>query len=190
MTRVLAYVFWHRPAEPDAGEYVAALAGFQSALADARVPGFRGASVHAVPVLPWSEAPGYEDWYLVDGSAALDPLDEAAISGARQAPHDAAAACAAWGTAGLYRLRLGAPASDAHSHACWLAKPAGLRYPEFLERLAPAVEGAGAALWGRQMTLGPTPEFCLLSNREIAALPFPVALRVSRRRVWPPAAER
>jgi hypothetical protein len=139
-----------------------------------------------VPDLPWCEGPGYEDWYLLEGSAALDPLDEAAVSGARQLAHDAAASRAAWGTAGLYRLRLGAPRDEDLSQACWLAKPPGVRYPEFLERLAPSVEGAGAALWGRQMTLGPTPEFCLLARHELATLPFPVSLRVSRRRVWPP----
>jgi len=185
---MLAYVFWHGPTEAGAAGYLEGLAAFQRALADSGSPGFRGASVWSVPALPWCGGAGYEDWYLVDGSAALDPLDEAAVSGARQLPHDAAASRASWGTAGLYRLRLGEPGDASGSHAHWLSKPAGVRYPELFERLAPVVEDAGASLWGRQMTLGPTPEFCLVSRLELVSLPFPVALRVSRRRVWPEAA--
>jgi hypothetical protein len=183
---LLAYVFWHRPTAAGTEGYVSSLAGFQRALAAAGVPGFLGASVHAVPVLPWTEAPGFEDWYLVENSAALDPLDEAAVSGARQAAHDEAAARAAWGSAGLYRLRLGrhhasAPGSWAH----WLSKPAGLSYADFFARLAPRVELTGAALWGRQMTLGPTPEFCLVAGAPVAELPFPVAVQAQRERIWP-----
>lgn len=184
---MLAYVFWHGPGDSGTEAYVESLAAFQAALSEAGVPGFLGASVHAVPALPWSEGAGYEDWYRVEGSAALDPLDEAAVSGARQKAHDAAAARSAWGTAGLYRLRRGAPVDADVSYACWLAKPPGVRYPEFFEALAPVCEATGGALWGRQMTLGPTPEFCLVSPGDPGDLPYPAALRVGRRRVWPNA---
>ena len=50
---------------------------------------------------------GYEDWHLLENSTALDVLNGAAISQARQRPHDRIAAMAADGTAGLYGLRMG-----------------------------------------------------------------------------------
>ena len=42
------------------------------------------------------------------------------------------------------------------------ARLTGTSYDEFFDRLRPLV-GRGMALWQRQMTLGPTPEFCLQS---------------------------
>jgi len=182
---VLAYVFWHRPSEAGAGDYANSLAEFQAALASAEVPGYLGAEVHAVPPLPWSDGPGFEDWYRLEGSASLDPLDQAAVSGARQAAHDAAAARAAWGTAGLYRLRLGELSPAPQTWAHWLPKPPGVRYPEFFDAMRPLCAAPGTALWGRQMTLGPTPEFCLVAASELDSLPWPVALRVPRRRIGP-----
>jgi hypothetical protein len=40
-------------------------------------------------------------------------------------------------------------------------------YDDFYKLLAPVTARPGAALWGRQMTLGPTPEFCLHSATTI-----------------------
>ena len=56
---------------------------------------------------------------------------------------------------------------------------------EPLGTLDPLIRSEAAALWARQMTLGPTPEFCLQSARpvELPAAFFPVALRY--RTVWP-----
>ena len=42
----------------------------------------------------------------------------------------------------------------------WLSKPDGMSYRDFESSLAPCI-AAGCCLWGRRMTLGPTPEFCL-----------------------------
>jgi hypothetical protein len=47
------------------------------------------------------------------------------------------------------------------------------------------VRTEGAALWGRQMTLGPALEFCLHASRPVA-LPAPlVAVALHCRTVWP-----
>jgi hypothetical protein len=35
------------------------------------------------------------------------------------------------------------------------------------------------------MTLGPTPEFCLVAGAPVAELPFPVAVQAQRERIWP-----
>jgi hypothetical protein len=115
---------------------------------------------------------------------ALEPLNEAAVTGARQRPHDSAAALAAGGTAGLYALRAGAAVETA-THAAWFGKPAGMRYPALFEELAPLVTASGAALWMRQMVLGPAPEFCL-HGATLADLPPRYApLRLRMHPVWP-----
>ena len=107
---MLAYVFWHwrRPQVP-AASYETLQRGFHAALAAAPPPGFLRSSTLSIAGAPWAAGGGeaYEDWYLVDGTAALDPLNDAAVTASRRQPHDAAAAAAAGGTAGLYRLRLG-----------------------------------------------------------------------------------
>jgi hypothetical protein len=90
----------------------------------------------------------------VDDFAALGALNEAAVTAARQAPHDAVARLAAGGVGGVYR-RLATAAAEI-DRVVWCAKPAGEPYAAFLGRL-PAVEA-----WQRQMVLGPAPEFCLL----------------------------
>ncbi len=62
-----------------------------------------------------------------------------------------------------------------------------MSYAELFAMVTPLVEREGAALFGRQMTLGPATEFCVLSTGPIA-LPealAPLALRL--RPVWPPS---
>lgn len=183
---MLAYVFWHWPRPGlDAARYEEHLRHFQHSLAAAPVSGFHGSFVSGVRGASWANGGGdaYEDWYLVSGSAALDPLNEAAVSSARQAPHDAAAAAAGGGTGGLYRLRLGS-ADRTPGHAAWFSKPDGLSYAALFDRLRPVIEPAGGALWGRQMTLGPAREFCV-HTRERCALPAALgALEIPLRRVW------
>ena len=187
---MLAYVFWHWPrADAPAEAYEALQRPFHEGLRSAPPAGFLGSRVLAVAGAPWAAEgrDAYEDWYLVEGSAALDPLNQVAVSAPRRAAHDAAAAAAAGGTAGLYRLRLGEP-GDPPRAAAWFAKPPGMSYSTLFTTLEPLVRSEGAALWGRQMTLGPTPEFCLQSARpvELPAAFFPVAVRY--RTVWPATA--
>jgi hypothetical protein len=152
---MLAYVFWHWPAPgPDPRPYVERLLEFHRALRDARPVGFRGSRVLAIEGAPWAPgAPAYEDWYLVDDFAALGTLNDAAVTAARQVPHDAVARLAAGGAGGVYRRLATGPAGI--ERVAWCAKPAGEPYAAFLGRL-PAAEA-----WQRQMVLGPTPEFCV-----------------------------
>src|SRR5262245_3192340 len=107
-----AYVFWHWPRAGAAGPaYDDALVHFHEALAGAGATWFHGSALFRTGSLPWlpGATPAYEDWYLLDGSAALDALNDLAVSGARQQPHDRAAAAAEGGSGGLYRLRAGLP---------------------------------------------------------------------------------
>jgi hypothetical protein len=185
---MLAYVFWHWPrADVGAAEYEALQRRFHAALEAAPSRGFLGSRSLAMAGAAWAAGGGqaYEDWYLLEGSAALDPLNAAAVTASRQAPHDAAAAAARDGTAGLYLLRLGA-ATEPPRAAAWFAKPAGMRYEALFSLLQPVVDAAGGALWGRQMTLGPTPEFCLHTREPVASLPAPlVAFTAACRLIWP-----
>jgi hypothetical protein len=157
---LLAYVFWHVPrADADARDYESLHREFHAVLQRANVNGLVRVRVNRLAQVPWlGGKPGYEDWHLLEGSAGLDVLNHAAVSGMRQLPHDRIAALAADGIAGLYGLRQGRPIEPAIAY--WLSKPAGASYAEFESSLAPLVAD-GCCLWGRRMTLGPTPEFCL-----------------------------
>jgi hypothetical protein len=157
---LLAYVFWHVPRPGIAArEYESAHREFHAVLWKSKVAGLVGLRVFRLDAIPWlAGKPGYEDWHLLEDSAALDVLNAAAISQARQLPHDKIASMAADGTAGLYGLRLGSLNDARHAH--WLSKPAGMNYRDFNATLRPEID-SGACLWGRRMTLGPTPEFCL-----------------------------
>lgn len=157
---MLAYVFWHVPrAGAAARDYELLHRRFFDVLEASRVPGLTRLRVFHLAAIPWLDGQGgYEDWHLLDGSAALDALNDAAITGARLVPHDRIAALAATGTAGLYGLRMGSVVDPAIAY--WLSKPEGISYRDFEASLAPLV-ASGCCLWGRRMTLGPTPEFCL-----------------------------
>lgn len=182
---MLAYVFWHWKRQDVASpDYEARQRGFHAALGAAPPAGFVGSLSFAVAGAPWlAGAGGYEDWYLVDDFAALGALNDAAVSASRVAPHDAAAAAAAGGAGGVYRLRQGT-VLPVPGHAHWFGKPEGLSYRELFARLLPVVEDADGALWGRQMVLGPAPEFCL-QTAEAVSLPSDLAaLGVTLRRTW------
>jgi hypothetical protein len=156
---MLAYVFWHWP-QPhiDRAEYVEHLVDFQRTLAANKSAGFRESMVYRIRGANWLKTDGeaYEEWYLLDDSAAMDRLNEAAVSGACEEPHNRVAREAADGTGGLYRLRAGQLAEA--RFATWLSKPSGVSYRDFYETIT------GVTLWQRQMTLGPTTEFCIHSS--------------------------
>jgi hypothetical protein len=157
---VLAYVFSHRPAEGvDGAAYEAALRRFHAALASAPLSGFVRSSTFKV-------GDRYSDWYLVDGSAALDVLNAAAVSGTRTPAHDSAARMAADGVGKLYSLVSGEPPAGS-GFEIRFSKPAGVGYADHYERLRPYSGGRGVSLWRRMMVLGPPPEFCLLAPVEI-----------------------
>jgi len=162
---MLAYVFWHwRRAEIDGPAYEDRLVKFHEALRRSAPEGFVASCAFRSGEAPWvPEQVSYEDWYVTHGSFALDPLNDGAVSGECQVPHDAAARSAAGGTAGLYRLRLGSADLREASWSVWFAKSTALPYDRLEALLEPLVAGSGGGLWGRQMTLGPTPEFCLIT---------------------------
>lgn len=184
---MLAYVFWHWP-RPGIGrpDYEATQRAFHDALADDPPRGYLRSLSLALTGASWANAgwDAYEDWYLLHDSAALDRLNDAAISAGRQLPHDAAAAAAAGGTAALYTLRLGA-ALDRPTHAYWFAKPESVRYDELWNAFGPLARNGHAALWMRRMVLGPSPEFCLQAAGSVTLPSGYAPLHIALRPVWP-----
>jgi len=171
---MLAYVFWHWPQSTINPEtYVNHLIDFHQTLAANKPTGFHESIVFRVRGASWlnTNDEAYEEWYLLDDSAAIDPLNEAAVSGVCEAPHNRVAREAADGIGGLYRLRAGGEDLSHARYALWLSKPAGVSYKDFYAALQPLTSQKGVALWGRQMTLGPTTEFCLHSPNPITLPP-------------------
>ena len=183
---MLAYVFWHwRQPEVDRASYAGRLAAFHEALRRSAPEGFVASCAFRAGAAPW--LPGdesYEDWYVSEGSYALDALNDGAVSGDCQIPHEAAARSAAGGIAGLYRLRQGKDAVRDAAWSWWFSKPAGMSYAQLHDRLEPFARMPGAGLWGRQMTLGPTPEFCLLAASKPELPPWE-GLERPLERIWP-----
>lgn len=186
---MLAYVFWHwKRTEIPGDVYEARQRAFQATLVSDPPEGFQGGTTIRLDGALWAAAGGeaYEDWYLVRDFAALPALNEAAVTAARQAPHDAVARLAAGGTAGLYGLRAGAPL-PLPGVAYWFGKPAGMSYPALFQALLPIVTESRGALWMRQMVLGPAPEFCLqFQGPAMVELPAAFASqRVTLTSIWP-----
>jgi hypothetical protein len=179
-------VFWHwRHPSAERAAYESAQQEFQRALTASPSAGFIRSFSHAIAGAPWANDGGeaYEDWYLVRDTAALDPLDTAAVTASRKGAHDAAASLAASGTAGLYKLQLGSAPTSPRS-AQWFSKPAGLSYGQLFAAVEPALGPVGGSLWIRKMTLGPSPECCVLA-REPAALAAPFQMFAFQLRpVW------
>ena len=166
---MLAYVFWHWSApgtsQPQYEEY---LRKFHGALAEYPPEGFTRSAAFRITGVRWLQQPSaYEDWYLVNNFASLGILNDAAVSGQRKFPHDDAARLAAGGTAGLYKLVDGKADFPAFRFAVWMTKPRDTSYDQFFQEARVWTQGR-AALWQRQMTLGPTSEFCLQSAEQIA----------------------
>jgi hypothetical protein len=162
---MLAYVLWHHAAPSCASDrYASSVLAFHRSLRVHSLPGFRGSQTHVVPELPWTPRSGFEDWYFVDDFHSLGTLNEAAVTGPRAQPHTNVAALAGWGAGGLYRLRAGSLGDSARWIALWFSKPAGESYAQLFTRLESAV-AAGAIVWGRELVLGPAPEFCIHASK-------------------------
>jgi len=155
----LAYVFWHWPAEPHG--YERAMQAFHTALARP------GTATFALERAPFADdgPPPYEDWYPVEDWAALGELNDFAISGERKAPHDAVAGLSRRGAGGVYQLRRPGPPLREVRFAAWLHEP-------------PTDVPAGAALWQRQLVLGPAPEYAVLAASSLAGLDRGVITRM------------
>ena len=187
---MLAYVFWHWPkSNIDLDNYIRKLGEFHASLAKHAPDGFSHSVVVQLSNPPWlkAESVAFEDWYLVKDSAVLDQLNSAAVSGQNELPHNQVAFDAAGGTAGLYRLRLGdITALKSANVVTWFSKAPGISYDKLYADLNSLCSRSGVGLWCRQMTLGPTTEFCLRSAGEVK-LPNAVATDVcslSVKTVW------
>jgi len=173
---VLAYVFWHAPRGDDAARYRVGLAAFHTALADDPPPGFVRSWTMQVAAVSWlpPATEHYVDWYLLDDFTALGALNEAAVTGTRQRPHDAVAGLARTGTAGVVGLVPGSHAAGGagpdHVVLSMIDKPPGANYAEFNASLVEAA--GGAPCWMRQMTLGPGPEYVVLGHPDAPELPW------------------
>lgn len=182
---MIAYVFWHWTGnEVDLISYEKNLKKFHESLRNQKPKGLIEVEAFQLQELPWLGAnSGYEDWYLLTGSEDLDVLNDAAISQMHQYAHDQIARLAVGGTAGLYRLRKGNPQLSRARFATWFHKPAGVSYEELFALTRPFIENQEATLWGRQMTLGPTPEFCLHSAEELSLPSNLTGIKVNLKRV-------
>ena len=184
---MLAYVFWHWPQRDQVeAEYEQSQRAFHSALASSGADGFQSSVVFRVQgSAPWlGGAPAYADWYLVDNSAALDPLNVAAVSGPREGPHAQLTREMGAGAGSLLQLR--GEQTDVAAARCvtWLAKPRPMPYAEFYA-IMEQLSRDGSSLWRRQMVLGPTPEFCLLSSAAASVPNSLQPLRLDLSRIWP-----
>ena len=180
---MLAYVFWHFPRpEIEVPAYERSLLDFHAALSEAGAEGFVGSASFRVQGAPWINqgADAYADWYLLEGSFALDPLNEVAVSGPRRPGHDQAAAAAASGAGGLYRLMEGDADAQGAAAELWLTKPRSTSYDDFYGWARPLARAAGGGLWRRQMVLGPAPEFCLLAASGVGLPAGVEAIEVGR----------
>ena len=149
-------MFYHRPAaDADVAAYEEGLRRFHAALAAARVPGFVSSSTYRV-------GDRYCDWYLVETSAALDLLNDAAVSGARSGLHDSVARVATDGAGKLLKLAAGTY-NAAAEYEIRFSKPRGMAYRDLYSLLETWTKQAGISLWRRMMVLGPPPEFILLA---------------------------
>ena len=157
---MIAYLFFHRAAPgTNTAAYEDGLRRFHAAIADAAVDGFSSSKTYRV-------GDRYCDWYLVQSSAALDTLNEAAVSGARSQLHDAVARSATHGEGKLLKLAAGAYDEGA-TFEVGFSKPSDMSYRDLYARLEPWTARPGISLWRRMMVLGPPPEFTLLSTDEV-----------------------
>ena len=161
---MLAYVFSHRTgAGADIEAYEESLRSFHAALVGTSPDGYISSATFRVD-------DGYADWYLLADSAALDVLNAAAVSGARSAPHDAAARIAVDGVGKLFSLASGEPLT-ASGFEVRFAKPKGMSYADLYARLKPWTGAPGVSLWRRMMVLGPSPEFSIITASQVELPP-------------------
>jgi hypothetical protein len=167
---MLAYVFWHWPFQGvEAHTYQEDLINYHRTLYAHKPSGFHHTRVLLMEQASWLErdAQTYEDWHVVENSAALDPLNERAISGPCQEPHRLIARWTGGSAGGLYHLVFGDANLSVACFAYRFNKPTGMTYRALYELLQPLVQEVKETLWTRHMNLGPGPEFCLHSAEEL-----------------------
>jgi hypothetical protein len=173
---MLAYVFWHWPRpEVKAHTYQEDLITYHQTLLAHKPDGFHHTRVLLMEQASWltRNEETYEDWHLVENSAALDPLNERAVSGPCQEPHRQIARWTQGSAGGLYHQVFGEADLLTVRFAYRFNKPTGMTYQALYELLQPLTQESKGTLWIRQMNLGPGPEFCFHSSEEII---FPASL--------------
>ncbi len=155
---MLAYVFWHLAlADVSAKEYETALLSFQADLANAPPSGFASCTTYRISEIPWLDRrQGYEDWYFVHSSAALDTLNEAAVKPKRWDVHAGIATKMETGRGGLYQHLHGEEQPRGGERVAWLTRPRGIRYDrtQSLLRLVPkAMQEKGPTHSGRALPI-------------------------------------
>jgi hypothetical protein len=156
---VIAYQFFHHIEDgADEVEYEAALRHFHVALREGGIPGFVGSRTYRT-------GDGYFDWYVIETSAGLDYLNDAAVSGSRSPLHEVIAMHAVDFTGKLLKLAAGMYDPE-FGVEIRFSKPRGMLYPDLYRRLEPWTERPDTSLWRRMMVLGPGPEFSLLARTE------------------------
>src|SRR6202050_4943082 len=158
---MLAYIFWHRPfPQIDAGTYEESIVRFQGDLVRQPPPGLRPAPALRIEAGRWlSNRAGYEDWYLLEGSWAMDALNGFAVAGRTQPSHDTAAAQMEEGQGGLYAHVGGDLLAARQSSVFWLTRPRGISWQAVLDPLRTRYPQGN--VWRRQMVLGPAKEFAV-----------------------------
>jgi hypothetical protein len=166
----MAYMFWHSPAvvSEEAPGYEPTLHAFHRALAELAPEGLLGTRMLRYEQVAWlpSAAPIYEDTYFLSGFGALDALETAAVSPPLQEAHNAITRLVCSATAGLYRLHSGQWQLKPPLFAQWFSKPAGESYEALRQRFK-GISARDFELWGRQLVLGPTKEFCIRTHQPL-----------------------
>jgi hypothetical protein len=169
LDRIHAYVFWHQPQrEISTQRYESRLRVFHQELSCHRPKGFRFSMAFAVVDAPWLEGrSGYEDWYVLQNSDAIDALEQAATSVQLFTSHRGIASISKWGSGALYR-HLQGPHQLSGGSAQWTSRREEVP--------------SSCPIWQRRLAIGPAPEFCVVGGEPTSAAPGVVT---DRRVVWP-----
>ncbi len=155
---MLAYVYWHAmPNNLAAEDYERNLLHFNDALANAKIPGVLANASYAIGQTPWLGEAGYEDWTWLEGSWALDSLNERAVSGSMEQSHDVIAQMTKHGGIGaLYYLVAEEHKIPANSKVFWLSRPRGVKWREIMPVITQSANSQ-VAVWRRHWVPGPAP---------------------------------
>jgi hypothetical protein len=184
---MLAYIFWHVPLSGiSPSDYEAALLAFQRDLTKTPPSGFASCATYRISEVPWLDGrSGYEDWYFIDSSAALDALNEAAVAPPRRDIHAAIASKTDSGRGGLYHHVFG-EAQSVGGRVVWLTRPRGIDYEPVLRNIADGSAGT-LSCWKRQMALGPADEFAVVGTSNLTfVMPPGWRGRTAERRILVP----
>jgi hypothetical protein len=167
---MIGYVFWHQKIDSvTSSDYEHTLKEFHEKLSQARIRGYLGSMSFKIEGARWmgSKMSGYEDWYYLTDSGVIDILNVGAVTGNMFPIHNNASGLATGMHAGLYQLKSPSANNTESSWCIWFSKPSGMSYDDLNKMISSTVPVQNIDYWRRQMVLGPTPEFCIMSNKRI-----------------------